>query len=158
MCPSMMPSNSILILDDERDIVMVFKRSLELAGFSVFGFTDPLLALEHFKANSANYALIVTDVRMPAMNGIEFVKEIRKVNQAVTIIIMSAFDLAELSVADNLKIAELLDKPIMVSQLKAIVSRYIISQSSMPPPLTPQQQKILLWVKHDSVLVCQKIG
>ena len=96
MCPSMMPSNSILILDDERDIVMVFKRSLELAGFSVFGFTDPLLALEHFKANSANYALIVTDIRMPAMNGIEFVKEIRKVNQAVTIIIMSAFDLAEL--------------------------------------------------------------
>ena len=128
---TMMPSNSILILDDERDIVMVFKRSLELAGFSVFGFTDPLLALEHFKANSANYALIVTDVRMPAMNGIEFVKEIRKVNQAVTVIIMSAFDLAELSVADNLKIAELLDKPIMVSQLKAIVSRYIISQSSM---------------------------
>src|SRR5579884_3636769 len=128
---TMMPSNSILILDDERDIVMVFKRSLELAGYSVFGFTDPLLALEHFKANSANYALIVTDVRMPAMNGIEFVKEIRKVNQAVTIIIMSAFDLAELSVADNLKIAELLDKPIMVSQLKAIVSRYIISQSSM---------------------------
>jgi CheY-like chemotaxis protein len=78
----------------------VFKKSLELAGYSsVFGFTNPLLALEHFKANSANYALIITDIRMPAMNGIEFVKEIRKLDDRgrdVKIIVMSAFELSEL--------------------------------------------------------------
>jgi two-component system C4-dicarboxylate transport response regulator DctD len=129
-----MTANSILILDDEHDIVAVFKKSLELAGYSVFGFTKPLLALEHFKANSANYALIITDIRMPAMNGIEFVKEIRKLDKDIAIIVMSAFDLKELAIdkeqEPELKIAELLDKPIMVSQLKAIVSKYLLAFTS----------------------------
>jgi PleD family two-component response regulator len=58
-------SKSILILDDEYDIVTILKKSLSIAGFSVFGFTDPLLALEHFKSNSDMYEIVLTDVRMP---------------------------------------------------------------------------------------------
>jgi DNA-binding NtrC family response regulator len=50
-------ANSILVVDDELDIVLIFKRALSRQGYTVFGFTDPLLALEHFKANSADYGL-----------------------------------------------------------------------------------------------------
>lgn len=128
----MMTANSILILDDEADIVAVFKKSLELAGYSVFGFTNPLLALEHFKANSANYALIITDIRMPAMNGIEFVKEIKKLDDRgrdVKIIVMSAFELSELGIDEEeeeqahkkqLKIAELLGNLLSLVSLKQL--------------------------------------
>jgi len=64
----------MLLLDDDFDITTVLKQGLEKRGFQVFGFTDPLLALEHFQLNSGQYGLVVSDLRMPAMNGYEFVK------------------------------------------------------------------------------------
>jgi DNA-binding response OmpR family regulator len=44
----------ILIVDDEFDIVSIFKEALNKKGFHVFGFTDPLLALQHFQINSSS--------------------------------------------------------------------------------------------------------
>ncbi len=122
---SMIPHNSILILDNEYDIVMIFKRSLDRAGYSVFGFTDPLLALEHFKTNFTNYALIITDVNMPEMNGITFAEKIRKIDGSIKVILMSTFDLQELAIPNTLKVLDSLEKPIMVSQLRTTVSKYL---------------------------------
>ena len=68
-------NNAILLVDDELDIVAIFKQGLENQGFRVFGFTDPLLALEHFQINSDQYWLIISDLRMPEMNGYEYVKK-----------------------------------------------------------------------------------
>jgi DNA-binding response OmpR family regulator len=56
---------SILVIDDEFDIVNPIKRSLQKQGFNAYGFTDPLLALEHFKNNSNSIDLILCDIRMP---------------------------------------------------------------------------------------------
>jgi CheY-like chemotaxis protein len=70
--------NSILLVDDEPDIATVLKQSLEKLGFQVFAFTDPLVALEHFQIDSKEYGLVMSDLRMPAMNGYEFVKKSRK--------------------------------------------------------------------------------
>ena len=70
-------ARSILIVDDELDIVLIFKQALSRQGYTVFGFTDPLLALEHFKANSDDYGLIITDVRMPRMSGFDLAANIR---------------------------------------------------------------------------------
>jgi DNA-binding response OmpR family regulator len=50
---------------------------LQKQGFEVFGFTDPLLALEHFQINSRKYGLVISDLRMPGMNGYEFLKSQR---------------------------------------------------------------------------------
>jgi DNA-binding NtrC family response regulator len=47
-----LPANEwILIVDDEFDIISIFKQAFKKNGFHVFGFTDPLLALEHFGSN-----------------------------------------------------------------------------------------------------------
>ena len=70
---------SILLVDDEFDITTVLRQGLEKQGFRVFGFTDPLLALEHFQINSDQYGLVISDLRMPAMNGYEFIKNIKKI-------------------------------------------------------------------------------
>jgi DNA-binding response OmpR family regulator len=53
---STIASNWIMVLDDERDLVSLFKDALESIGYHVYGFTDPLLALEHFTLNTGSTA------------------------------------------------------------------------------------------------------
>jgi two-component system, cell cycle response regulator CpdR len=118
-------SKSILILDDEYDIVNILKKSLSIAGFSVFGFTDPVLALEHFKSNSDMYEIVLTDVRMPQMNGIEFATHIRRISPIVKILMMSAFDMDDLNIQSSLQIAEFLQKLFSPIALLKIISKYM---------------------------------
>jgi CheY-like chemotaxis protein len=68
---------SILAVDDEYDIVNLIKRSLEIDGFEVFSFTDALAALDYLKSNSKSCDIVVSDIRMPAINGYEFVKQVK---------------------------------------------------------------------------------
>ena len=113
------------MLDDESDIVFTFKRSLEISGFPVFGFTDPHLALEHFKNNSGHYALILTDVRMPRMNGLEFAEKVRLLNRKVKILLMSAFDMKDLSIESSLEISGFLQKPLSPAVLNEIIYEHV---------------------------------
>lgn len=61
---------AIIVVDDETDIVYIFRKSLELTGYTVFAFTNPLLAFDHFKGNLGRYGLIITDVRMLIISGV----------------------------------------------------------------------------------------
>ena len=88
-----MPANkSILVVDDEFDIVNLIKQALQKQGFTTYAFTDPLLALEHLKTNSESYGLVLADVRMPAMNGFELVKKIKSMHPTIKLLLMSAFE------------------------------------------------------------------
>jgi len=75
----------ILVLDDEFDIVAIIKQGLKSYGLKVFGFTDPLLALEHFKVNAKDYSLVISDLRKPGMNGFEFIKKVKEIKPEVKI-------------------------------------------------------------------------
>ena len=67
---------SILGVDDDFDIVSVMKSGLQkYSAFNVYGFTESALALEHFEINVKNYDLLISDIRMPQMNGFEFIKK-----------------------------------------------------------------------------------
>ena len=115
----------VMILDDEVDIVMIFKKSLAHAGYDAFGFSDPFLALEHFKANAAGYGVIISDVRMPRMTGIEFATKVREISPSVPIILMSAFEMSTLDIPSALDVASFLQKPLMPKQLNKIVAKYV---------------------------------
>ena len=80
----------ILIVDDEQDIISVFKMVLEMNDFEVDAYNDPLLALSNFKQNV--YDLIILDIRMPDMDGFELFKKIRMVDDKVKVCFMTAFD------------------------------------------------------------------
>ena len=96
----------VLVLDDDFDLVRLFKQILQNGGFkNVFAFTDPLLALEHFRINHKDYSLIISDIRMPAMNGFQFVSEARKINPKVKLLLMTAFEI------DDKEFAQALPKP-----------------------------------------------
>jgi CheY-like chemotaxis protein len=85
-------SSSILLLDDELDIVALLKTALQRTGYNVFGLSYPIAALEHFKLNPENYVLIISDLRMPVINGFEFITNIRQSSPKIKILLMTAFD------------------------------------------------------------------
>ena len=71
----------ISVLDDEADIAYLFRDALSIIkGVDVFAFTDPVLALEHFQINHRNYKCVITDFRMPIMNGAQFLDKVKAVN------------------------------------------------------------------------------
>jgi two-component system response regulator ChvI len=80
----------IMIVDDEKDITMVFKSALERASFKVEVFNNPLDAVSHFKPDY--YDLVLLDVRMPQMSGFELYQEIVKKDKAVKACFISAFE------------------------------------------------------------------
>jgi len=75
-----------LVLDDDLDIKALIKMALQKQGYRVFGFTDPFLALEHFKNTHSAYSLVISDLRMPGINGFEFIQRIRTINSKVKIL------------------------------------------------------------------------
>jgi two-component SAPR family response regulator len=79
----------ILIVDDEPDISSLFKMILEEnSEFMVHSFTDPLLALKNFKPDL--YDLILVDIKMPQMDGLDFYREMRKIDKKVKLCFITA--------------------------------------------------------------------
>jgi len=79
----------ILIVDDEPDISSLFKMILEQNNeYIVHSFTDPLLALKNFKDNF--YDLLLVDIKMPEMDGLDFYREVRKLDKKVKLCFITA--------------------------------------------------------------------
>ena len=83
---------AIAIVDDEQDLVNLFSEALQMSGYEVCAFTNPLLAYEHIKENPMKYSLLITDYRMPQMNGLILASKLSEFNKNLAIIIMSAYD------------------------------------------------------------------
>jgi two-component system, OmpR family, response regulator ChvI len=77
-----------LLVDDEPDVNITLKITLEENGFKVDSFTDPLLALSNFKPDS--YDLIILDIKMPKMNGFELYRQIKKIDDKVKVCFLTA--------------------------------------------------------------------
>ncbi|HYZ51149.1 MAG TPA: response regulator [Nitrososphaeraceae archaeon] len=88
-------SKYILAVDDDPDIARLAEHTLSRRGFKVSSFTDALVALEHFKTNHKNCSLVLSDIRMPGMNGYEFVMHVKEINSKVKVILMTAFEIQE---------------------------------------------------------------
>jgi DNA-binding response OmpR family regulator len=80
----------ILLVDDERDITIAFRVSLESNGFIVDTFNDPEEALSNLKAEL--YDLLLIDTKMPKMNGFELYQEIAKVDNRAKVCFITAFE------------------------------------------------------------------
>jgi len=116
----------ILIVDDDYDIVLLMKLSLEKAGLSVSYFTNPLMALDTFRQTPSNYDLVISDIRMPHLNGYEFVRQIKMIRRDVKVILMSAFELMDAPNSfSNSDIEKFLEMPIRLHKLNEIVLEYI---------------------------------
>ncbi len=111
----------VAIVDDDLDITILFQEALKsLAGITVFTFTDPILALEHFQVNDYAYVLVISDFKMSGLNGMEFLNKIKKLNQFVRTILMTAFAIDDRIFREYTKkkiIDAFIQKPISIHDL-----------------------------------------
>ena len=84
------PLRRILLVDDESDVISVFKMILEMNGYEVDAYTSPLTALDNFKPDF--YGLLVLDIRMPAMSGFELYRKMRSIDNEVKVCFITAFE------------------------------------------------------------------
>jgi DNA-binding response OmpR family regulator len=80
----------ILIVDDEPDITSTFDMILQMNGFEVDTYNDPLLALSNFKLDL--YGLALLDIRIPKMNGFELYKKIKDIDKNIEVCFITAFE------------------------------------------------------------------
>ena len=114
----MSSKGSILIVDDEIDITLAFKKGLESNGFMVDIYNDPVTALLNFKSDF--YDLILVDVRMPKMNGFELYQEIEKVDKKSKVCFITAFEVyyhALREIFPTLEVSCFIRKPIEIDDL-----------------------------------------
>ena len=111
----------VSIVDDDPDIILLFHEALKsISGITIFTFTDPILALEHFQVNKYAYVLVISDFKMPGLNGMEFLKKIKELNSFVRTILMTAFQIEDKVFREYIKkkiINAFLQKPIGIHDL-----------------------------------------
>jgi DNA-binding NtrC family response regulator len=90
-------SRIVSVVDDDVSTATFFHEALRqnIDGISVFSFIDPVKAFEHFTENKENYALVISDLRMPGLNGLELLKKVKTSNPKVRTILMSAYNFEE---------------------------------------------------------------
>ena len=82
----------ILLVDDEPDTCLLYKIVLHEAGYECNTYTDPVKALQEFRAGY--YDLILLDIKMPILNGFELCKNIRELDKTVQIIFITASEIS----------------------------------------------------------------
>ncbi|MFP4362923.1 MAG: response regulator [Spirochaetia bacterium] len=84
-----MDTNKVLIADDQRDICNILGRQLRIRGFEVYEAFDGKSALDIFKA--ADPLFVISDIRMPEMDGITLLQEIKSISKECIVILMTGF-------------------------------------------------------------------
>jgi DNA-binding response OmpR family regulator len=116
--------NKMLIVDDEEDILIFLSHHFNKNGFDVTTSLDGSIGLSEFKKKK--FDIVITDIRMPNMDGIEMCGEIKKQDDTTPIIILTA-------VTDDYKIlhamrtgaSQFVDKPIKLDELTDIVNNLV---------------------------------
>ncbi|MGI8833195.1 MAG: response regulator, partial [Nitrososphaeraceae archaeon] len=123
----------VMVVDDERDILRIIKRDLEANNntFTVDIFYSSEQALQAFEGLPKDYYdLILTDIRMPKMNGFELYRRIKEKNPAMKIAFITAFEINKEEfnkVLPSIDVKDFIIKPISMSdliiKLKSIVTK-----------------------------------
>jgi two-component system cell cycle sensor histidine kinase/response regulator CckA len=114
------PLAKLLVVDDDSDIVQVLKLGLLKNRFLVEAFTNPDEALQSFKSNSESYCLMLSDIRMPGLSGMQLARKVKEVNPNVKVVLMTAFEIrdSEFSkVFPSTSVDGFVQKPISIKDL-----------------------------------------
>ena len=112
----------ILVVDDEENARIGLSRLLAREGFIVDSVANGFEALNYLRQQDVN--LIVTDINMPGMNGITFLKELNKSHPQSNVIMVTAYGGVESYIESmNLGAFEYINKPIKVEELKSILKK-----------------------------------
>lgn len=102
-----------MVVDDEPDIALLTGHLLKLEGFEVDYFTTGDAAFIQFLKSPKEYSVIVSDVRMPDVNGIELAHAIHELNPEVPIVFITAFDMRNKDLPAFMNKEDVIKKPFL---------------------------------------------
>jgi DNA-binding response OmpR family regulator len=138
----------ILIVDDEPHILMMLKKMLEKAGYEVDLATNGIEGIELFKKSQAD--LVITDIIMPEKEGLETIREMRRIKPNLKIIAMSGGGKVSaenyLEIAKIFGAAKVIAKPFTMQEMKSAVSELLVGgtpgqESCRSKPAPPGLEK-----------------
>lgn len=108
---------NILIIDDDQDICEYMKTLLEATGYGVQTLSEPTEAEEAIR--TSEYHLLIVDLMMPKLDGIELIKRIRKIDSDVAIVVFTGYPSVETAVdALKLNVSDYIKKPFDVDDFR----------------------------------------
>jgi CheY-like chemotaxis protein len=134
----------VLFVDDEESMVFLMERWLERLGYKVTGCTVPQKALEMFRSRPHDFDIVLSDLCMPEMSGVELAREILQIRPGMPILITSGC----VAPVDNeevrsLGLPDLLLKPNTVEELGQIIHGLLANcESSVPAGQTRADSQI----------------
>lgn len=114
---------NIALIDDDHDIINLFSEILELNGYTVSTFTDPIDALTNLQANIKDYDLIISDFKMPCLSGNSLCQKLLTINPDLRVIIISAYSDIECD-----RKFTFVSKPLSMSKLLQIIGEKLKEQ------------------------------
>ncbi len=116
----------ILIVDDEKAIIDITRRHLSTLGYTVTTMSGGREALSLFKANPAEFDLVITDMTMPQMTGDILARELMTIRPEIPVILCTGFsDKVNGETAKQIGIKALLIKPLLREEMANIVRRVL---------------------------------
>lgn len=116
----------VSIVDDELKIAQLFHSALcTIKGINVVHFRDPVKAIEHLKGNKRDYVVMISDLRMPIINGVQLLQTVKDLNPLTRTILMTAYDIDDILLQEYAQkgiINCFLRKPIGLDQLRSEVN------------------------------------
>lgn len=116
----------VLVIDDEEGMRVTLAASLELEGYEVVEARDGIHALELVRQQA--FTLVISDIRMPGLNGVETFRELKRIQPELTVVLMTAFALEKLieeAIAEG--VYTVIHKPFSMDHLARIVARAVDS-------------------------------
>ncbi|MGH9876865.1 MAG: response regulator [Nitrososphaerales archaeon] len=121
-------ATTIMLVDDEVDVLAVTKRMLENGGYAVHSFDNPEAALHHVRNEGCRACiLVVSDIRMPGMSGFDLVRRIKEVLPDLKVILTSSFVIHTdefRKVMPSLHVDDFVRKPFTSSELLEAIKRF----------------------------------
>jgi CheY-like chemotaxis protein len=119
----------LMVVGDDPDNLTIIKKSLESdVKIDVYDFTNPVDAVQQFAINSQDYDAVVSDIRMPKMNGFEFARQILQINPNTNVFLITAFEvnMKEFSIVfPSLKVRGIISKPSRPAELKNLILKHL---------------------------------
>lgn len=129
-CVRMVPQGTerILFVDDEEALVDIGSKMLQRLGYRVVPETRSVKALETFKSDPNGFDLVVTDMTMPDLTGIQLARKIRMISPDIPIILCTGYHRdINTSIIDSFKINHLMFKPLKIAELADVIRKVIDS-------------------------------
>jgi DNA-binding NtrC family response regulator len=111
--------NAVAVIEDEIDVLNLYQEVLENEGYTVFAYNDPIEAINNIQQMPEEFGLVISDYRMPLINGFEVCAKLIDLNPELKVVIISAFDLME---EDRNPKFTFINKPITIAKLISVVN------------------------------------